>query len=192
MWKFLNFYKIAIPLILLSTTACSSDQRYHCKLSNLSRITAFDIMAEVYKSESGQRVVFTDFFGDEKDKFIQTSDKDNVIVTTYKESSPKKHPAYRLFKIDMSSSPVIFNYGFAYHNSIERFERRFQLPYTEKNFNSKNLNPEIVNYIPPKEQEQHISFGFWREDYDCGKPLNLVTFKIKKMLNKFLKKFVIR
>ena len=184
MWNWLNRYKIGIPLILFSTIACSSDQRYHCRDPDSMSISALDKMVEVYNVESDQRVVFTYYFGHEKDKFIKTFDKDNVIVTTYKDRFSDK--SYELFKIDMSSSPVTFNYGYGYHISVEGFESMYQMPYTEKNFNSVNLNPEIINYIPPKENEQLMSIGFWREDYDCGKPVNLVEYKIKAILTTLL------
>ena len=184
MWKWLNLYKIGIPLILLSTTACSSDRRYHCRFDS-NNMSSFDKMVEVYKRdiESDQRVVWTYYFDDERGKHIKTSDKDNVVVTTYWD---QPHKTYRLFKIDMSSSPVTFNYGFAYHNSIKEFESMYQMPYTEENFNSINLHPEIVKYIPPKENEQHISYGFWRKEYDCGRPLFFIEYLIKIMLNGLL------
>ena len=185
MRKFLNLYKIGIPLILLSSTACSANRSYHCRFPDSnSSISDFDKIVEVYYFKPDQRAVFTYYFDDERDQFSKTSDKDDVIVTAYEEHRPylPTLKAYRVLKVDMSSSPVTFNYGYGYHASVETFESMYQIPYTEKNFNSINSHPEVINYIPPKEHEQHISFGFWKKDYDCGKPLTFIGYIVRTLL----------
>ena len=191
--KFL-VYNIEVFLIFFSTIACGSVQRYHCKFDSNS-MSAFDKMVEVYALNSDQRAVFTDYFGNERDAG-KTHDEGNIIVTVYEDFNTRKYHAdhiyrsyqsYRLLKIDMSSSPVIFDYGHAYHDTVEGFEKAYQMPHTEKNFNAINRHPEILKYIPPKEHEQHISFGFWRgEEYDCGEPLNYFEYKIKKAVTLLL------
>ena len=182
-------YNTGIFLIFFNTIAYGSAQRYHCKFPG-SDISAFDKMVEVYAVNSNKRTIFTDYFG-ERDP-VNTHDEGNIIVTVYEDLNARKYnnsysyrsyQTYLLFKIDMSSSPVIFYYGYAYHDTVEGFERAYQMPYTEKNFNAVNRNPEILKYIPPKEHEQHMSFGFWRtERYDCGEPLNYFEYKIRKAI----------
>ena len=183
--KNLLIYNTGIFLIFFSTIACGSAQRYHCKF--LTSV-GFDKMVEVYVLNSGQRAVFTDYFGDEKDTG-KTYDEGHVIVTVYEDFNARKHPpdhsyrsyqSYRLLKIDMSSSPVMFDYGYVYvyHDTVEG---------TEKNFNAINHHPEILKYIPPKEHEQHMSVGFWRGfEHDCGEPLNYFEYKIQKFITLLL------
>ena len=186
MKKNLLIYNIGIFLICFCTTACGSVQRYHCKFD----ISMFDKMVEVHMLNSDQRAVFTNYFG-KKDP-IKTYDEGHIIVTVYEDLNARKYHSdhsrrfyqeYLLLKIDTSSSPVIFLYGYAYHDTIKGFERGYKKAYTDKNFNAINRHPEILKYIPPKEHEQHISFGFWRQEYDCGESLNYFEYKIRKAIN---------
>ena len=178
----MGFIKPLILLLSLFGCDSSSLENYHCRfpLSNYD-LSSFDKMVQVSLKPSG-RVVYTDYFREMP--MVKTHDLENKIVTVYEDRTGRKYnPSYVyrfyqnfvVYQVDLSSGQTRFGYGYAYHDDIKAFERIYRKPYTEDNFKKINRNPEILKYIPEKEkeQEQHISFGFWSGDtYDCEGPLS--------------------
>lgn len=176
-------------LCFSSGIACGSDQSYHCKFPlSKHNLSSFDKMIRVYSNDSGQRVLVTGYFGDKT--FIKTIDLGDTIISIYEDRTTRKYNpsyelrSYQLFyvkQIDMSSEPVRFNYGYAYHDNIKYFEKLYRVLYTEQNFKAINRSPEIIQYLPAKEHADHISWAFWSGDpYPCEGPLNFFENRVKR------------
>ena len=165
----LKFFLFAF-FTIFSLPACGQTERFYCYFYK-GRDSVSDRMVLLSQKKFGRTVNVTPFWTLGM-KFYKTYDKGHEITTTYTERRPYR---YSFFKMDLSGTQPVLLYGYGLHILAKDFERTYALPYTSKNFNQMNANPELKKYLPPAPHADYLSISFYKRKLDCRK-INLLEY----------------
>lgn len=141
-------------------TEAFESNRYYCYFYEDKASSSFDKIVVLSKKE-GKRSF--NLFLHKNDSLYKTYDEGSRIINVHRDSKPNE---YFFFKLT-TGSKVFLHHGYGFHQTIKQFEESYGIPFTKKNFDSKNRNPEMNPYLPKKLGIEYKPITFIKWKYQC-------------------------
>lgn len=160
--KILSMSRFLWVYLLILCPSAGGAERFYCNFYK-GRESVSDRMVVSSETKSG-RTLNVEPFWTVGMTLYKTYNEEQNITTVYKE---RRKGHFYLAIMDLSGADPLFLYGYGAHLSVKNFERYYGLPFTKKNFNSINANPELAKYLPEKSDPNDLSITFYKRKLKC-------------------------
>ena len=174
------------PLVLLALflaqalSSCAPKTYYYCDRPPEAEAWTFSQIVTI-GGTAPQRTLSNDF---EPWEFYRSYDRERDIISVYKNNDPS-WSQYNIYKLDFSSTPPRFWFGYGGHFTTRQFEEVYKVPFEKKHI----VNPALVKFLPPKEQGQVSRAWFDKRLIQNCENIGVVDYKVRYFL-RFLTQFI--